>query len=140
MNLEFINLCYVRLSWPEDRLLLVDYLWLNVQHLLKEVANLAFVCLFSYLSVSSQLLQSRSSLLHLFVSLLERLHFDAREDGRLRAILFTSDGMVFFKSVQVLLHLRNRALVAIIIEGSQFARASEFTLYLLLCREGLQDR
>ena len=78
-----------------------------MQHLLEEVANLAFVCLFSYLSVSSQLLQGRRSLLHLFVSLLERLNFDAREDGRLCAILLAPDGMALFKSVQVLLHLRN---------------------------------
>ena len=108
-----------------------------MQHFLEEVAYLAVVCLFSYLSVSSQLLQGRRSLLHLFVSLLERLHFDAREDGRLCAILLAPDGMALFKSVQVLLHLRNRAFVAMIVVGSQLARASQFTLELLPCREGL---
>ena len=139
-NLEFINLRKVSLSWPEDWLLLVNLLWLYVQHFLKEIANLAFVCLFSHLRVSSQLLQGRSSLLHLFMSLLECLHFDAREDWRLCAILLAPEGMALFKSVQVLLHLLNGAFVGMIVVGSQLACASQSTLELFPCREGFQDR
>ena len=70
-----------------------------MQHFLEEVASLAFVCLFSYLSVSGQLLQGRRSLLHLFVPLLERLYFDAREDGCLCTRFFASYSMMLIESV-----------------------------------------